>query len=337
MVAWDYIFSHKIFDLCYNRLMNGHEVVQKFLNVGQMSPIISGSRYQAPTTSGSVTGDVILPSTQRSKSKPWKKNLVIGIMVVAVIVVVAILLAQYFSRPSLAEVKTAYDEYLDYMENGPRNDDGKLIYSKPEGAWFFLTLFSEDEDYKDLETEGDQNEDQYTTESEYLNELWNRYQSYNQKQISGRLAGIEKAELSDASTHYGEFLRLMIMYCDPDILDRELISQYFANGIDGANLLIEENIKYAGDAENVLRLTDLLRQIAKKEIALIELFNADGCIDDGAIIYNCDKALENGQIDQNFDEQNRSYEEIDEMYAGLKDAFEEQTSKVSNILGISNE
>lgn len=278
MVAWDYIFSHKIFDLCYNRLMNGHEAVQKFLNVGQMSPIISGRRYQAPTTSGSVTGDVILPSTQRSKSKPWKKILVIGIMVAAVAVIgviLSLLMGSKTEKNTLSDVIYSFDEFANYM------------------------LYEKESDVLDSTYEGGYN---YKLTTEVFNEktndsYWNITDSLTQKTttqfekfIQGQQEDGAQSSLPGFYVNFMTEFQFLRQYKTMELPNEEkILEKYLVSGYDVASQYIQDAYRIWNDAEieSIKNYATAKSNQYHAFLSILVEYEHLGCISEGKINESC--------------------------------------------------
>lgn len=306
---------------------------------------------------GENVGNIVINNVPAKKRNKATKFVVFGAIITIVVAVAAIFMVNYFSRPSLAEVKNTYNEYLDYLKNGPRSGDNNSQPNISENNWFFFTLFQEDENYygkiaydddeiaendddmaegEDDET-NDENSDGEVTSAEYILELKKKFIEFKNKLNIARLGSAGKTNIKALADEYSTELELLIMYEDSETLSDELLQKFVENGVSGAKEFLDKAFAVELGNEDYRKLNDLLKQYAEKQLSNIEIFNANGCIENNRLDDFCDISIDNEKMNQNFTAQNQLFSEADALYPNLKKSFVASTKEIDNLLGDNNE
>ena len=250
--------------------------------VGGNAPV-GGNMVPTP----SVTGDIVL-STEPKKKKT-------GIIVLLILVVLAIVTGVGYviwtnvsggggGKTAPVGVKEAFNRYANYFVYGEESTEpiGAESFDAVEESYFeeqTKTLSAERVEYFD------------NTETYFKN----FYDVYS-KTLNNDQSGDLLAMLND----YGKRLSLVTNYYKGNIVIQPMVTEeYIANGEDSAKALINDTLaryKDIGDVHDMNYYNMALKR-ANEMLDLVKIYEANGCIKEDGLDYDCAFAIQGQEID----------------------------------------
>ncbi len=295
-------------------------------------PIVS----QPVVSFGENAGDVVIQSKPAKKPRSLKKIAIIGGVVAVIAVVATIFLVQYFSRPSLADVRAAYAEYLDYMKNGPKDENGLAVFDRQNNSWLFFSTFYNDENYLNLDTYvGGGAED--ILKDGFLSGLREKFDNFINIAKNARLGSINKTEFREQEKDYRELFNILVRMSDTGDFAGQLFDAYLSGGLEATSELISVTFPEEGYSEEIIRASGLFKEYYSKVASSYGIYQEIDCIDGAFLDMSCAASFTSPQLSLLRDEEAAIYTKINNLYSELRKLFEQETNKISELLGVSNE
>lgn len=262
-------------------------------------------------TASSGIGDVVIDNRGPRTKRKMPKAVVFGLIGVAVVAVVATVLWNIFGgtkKLSKADVIASYNEYANYVQFGPEEDDS-------QDGWFLLSLadgFYPRE--KQLE---------FTNKATELFRIFNK--NLNELKTTS-------SKLQNSVQYNGELLNIIVDYINLQAIAGDNESTYLNSGEEAALKEIEDRKK---NLNNTLakNLEEKITQYLKNNISILNIYKQHSCIVDNSISDECVLNIADDAELNSLRSQNTSLDrQLELSYSSLSEEFEKSTGIIGRSL-----
>jgi len=301
-----------------------------------LAPVASTPAVVAPEPfASSAQGDIIL-SNSSQKTEINKRPIIIGLFAIIIIAIIAVaigLLIALFSKPSSKDVLKSFQKYSNYIEYGVENPNpDELDSAAGDRTWEIFDL-------SDLGFTADEQVN-FATKSEEL------YLDFSKKVEKSKIIydGFVSDNFQEDLYIYDQLLNCILNYNNMQLYSDQLLSEYLANGEDGAREMIS-NFVHSGLSVSDLgadsSLTDTIlaniRQYYLNQISLFKYYSENNCITDGQLSGLCVSLIRDANYSTIQDNNARINRGLEYTYNSIISQFKSYTTRIESILEEKNE
>ncbi len=236
----------------------------------------AGQRSQKLNNAMGISSQSLTSSEMQSVSEdvatnkvPRKRSKTPFIIALVLLLVIGIGVGVYFlvnglSTNTQISQRDAFNEYYDYLKNGPEAYRQSELNSE---EWFVFTL--DDQDMTNSE------------QAEYTAELLAKFQTF-QKLVTGD-------ELKQQVQAYSQLLNTFINASQLNVLSQNLSDKFFLESPNAAFLYIQDLANSDIDASNstISAINDAITNYLNKQLSLLEIYSTNNCVVGASIDYGC--------------------------------------------------